>query len=502
MADFSRMSDAALWKRLVDERSEAAFRALMDRHGALVWGVCSRMLRGSDADDAFQMTFLALLEHGGGIQSPDFGPWLYRVAYRAALRVRASSVADERVAEADDVAEPAVNSDVFREIEEAERSQLIAEAIDSLPDRYREVIVLHYGRGMRRDEIAEQLNLTDQAVKSRLARGRGALRTRLLRRGVSLGLAGLFLESLVPDATASAPPVTATWELVRRSLGGEPVSLAKAQFSDLPEMEYGMNYLRGLKAKWAVGAAVVATALLLMFEAGRVSGSHGQAADGDTMAARSSMHPLVASRPVDLRPVTSEFPPIRLAAATGADTADLRANDARPVQEEQLSEISGLVELATTESPASPEFAGAPTRSHGLPDGKWSRETTIGKVEFEIKDERLHVEFEGAGDVAGLKASLRGEYATASDGTIFGIMHRVDVDLGALTDEADPSEQLLLLAMLNDLPFAMRVYSDPDSMMVKSMTVGIPTMLADDSDMSGLSVYSMFLCGIYKPDDQ
>ena len=157
MAESSKTTDAELWRQLVEESSESAFRELMSRHRSLVWGVCTRVLRGSDAEDAFQMAFLALLEHGGRIRSPDFGPWLYRVAFRAALRVRAGNVDLERMTEEDGRVSDSVNGDVFQQIEHAEQCQLMEAAVDSLPERYREVLVLHYGEGLRRDEIADRL---------------------------------------------------------------------------------------------------------------------------------------------------------------------------------------------------------------------------------------------------------------------------------------------------------------------------------------------------------
>ena len=235
MAQISKTTDAELWRQLVEESSESAFRELLARHRTLVWGVCTRVLRGNDAQDAFQMAFLALLEHGGRIRSPDFGPWLYRVAFRAALRVRASNIDLERMTAADGRVSETVNGDVLQQIEQAEQCQLLEAAVDSLPEKYREVLVLHYGQGLRRDEIARRLNLSVPAVKARLARGREALRTRLLRRGISLSVAAYLWESPLHAAEASPALLDETWRLVHGSLAGEPVSLAKTQFSDFPK---------------------------------------------------------------------------------------------------------------------------------------------------------------------------------------------------------------------------------------------------------------------------
>ncbi len=73
---------------------EAAFDALIARHGPMVRGVCRRSLGDPrDVEDAFQATFLVLLRKAGGLRDPEaIGPWLYGVAYRVSARIRARAV--------------------------------------------------------------------------------------------------------------------------------------------------------------------------------------------------------------------------------------------------------------------------------------------------------------------------------------------------------------------------------------------------------------------------
>src|SRR5262249_16563353 len=82
----AEFSDAQLPECFVQGKEEAAFAALVKRHGPLVWGVCQRVLRhAQDAEDAFQATFLVLARKAGSIARPEaLGSWLYGVAFRIA----------------------------------------------------------------------------------------------------------------------------------------------------------------------------------------------------------------------------------------------------------------------------------------------------------------------------------------------------------------------------------------------------------------------------------
>ena len=84
------LTEGELLERFVQGHDEAAFEALIARHGPMVLGVCRQLLRDpNDVDDAFQATFLVLVKKAGTLRRRDLlGNWLYGVAYRVATRAR------------------------------------------------------------------------------------------------------------------------------------------------------------------------------------------------------------------------------------------------------------------------------------------------------------------------------------------------------------------------------------------------------------------------------
>ena len=90
VGDGAGLGEAQLLERFLVLGDEAAFEAILQRHGPMVLGVCRRVLDDPhDIADAFQATFLVLVKKGRSIRDRDaLGTWLYGVARRVAVRAR------------------------------------------------------------------------------------------------------------------------------------------------------------------------------------------------------------------------------------------------------------------------------------------------------------------------------------------------------------------------------------------------------------------------------
>jgi RNA polymerase sigma factor (sigma-70 family) len=187
------LTDGQLLERFANgqgEAAELAFAALVDRHGAMVLRVCrARLADPHDALDAFQATFLILIEKAPGLWVRDsLGPWLHAVALRTATRARSAAARRRQVER--QAAGRAIDRD---QDADRDRERALHEEIDRLPERYRVPIVLCDHEGLTCEDVARKLGRPVGTVKSWRARGRERLRQRLTRAGLapSVGLSAV-----------------------------------------------------------------------------------------------------------------------------------------------------------------------------------------------------------------------------------------------------------------------------------------------------------------------
>jgi polysaccharide biosynthesis/export protein len=206
----SGLSDRQLLERFAggrDASAEAAFEVLVTRHGPMVLRVCHNVLGDStDAQDAFQATFLVLTKRSHSIRRLEsVGSWLYGVACRVAARARVEAArrraAERRGGELRVV--QAVDSAVSNEPGYAEFGPIVQEEVRRLPEKYRAVVALCYWEGLTQEQAATQLGCPLGTVRSRLARARSRLHTRLTRRGLA-PLAVVVAAALDGSSTSAA----------------------------------------------------------------------------------------------------------------------------------------------------------------------------------------------------------------------------------------------------------------------------------------------------------
>ncbi len=217
------LTDRQLLERFTarrDAAGEAAFAALVTRHGPMVLDVCRQLLGDRHhAEDAFQAVFLVLARKARSIRDPDLlGTWLYGVALRTARKARARLDRRRRHEESDAMRRPSSGSrrvvePTVQPAEESaiarEQAEVLHDEIDRLPRPFRLPVVLCYFEGLTLDEAARRLRCPAGTLRSRLARAREKLRRGLTRRGVVLlgRRAGRRAEPPIGLGVRLAPPV-------------------------------------------------------------------------------------------------------------------------------------------------------------------------------------------------------------------------------------------------------------------------------------------------------
>jgi RNA polymerase sigma factor (sigma-70 family) len=165
-------SDARLVD-LVRAGHASAFEAIVQRYRKPLLGYCSRLLPASRAEDAVQQTFLkAYQAMVSGDAELNLRPWLYRIAHNASLNLlRQNGWSHEELDENfDGVQRP------DQALELRERLREMVAAVNALPERQRDAMLLREIDGLSYEEIAEAMGVGDGAVRQLLHRARATLR--------------------------------------------------------------------------------------------------------------------------------------------------------------------------------------------------------------------------------------------------------------------------------------------------------------------------------------
>jgi len=168
----------------------AAFRELVDRHSAKVYQLALKLTRNeTDAEDVLQETFLRVFHRIETFRGEAaFSSWLYRIAANASFAKLGDRKKHDHL-DIDDIypdfdsPKKGPPNDWSRQPDSVllgkEATDVLNKAVEELPEDFRVVFLLRDVEGLSNAQVAEILDLTVAAVKSRLHRARLFLRKKL-----------------------------------------------------------------------------------------------------------------------------------------------------------------------------------------------------------------------------------------------------------------------------------------------------------------------------------
>lgn len=227
-----------------DQVAEAAFTALVSRHGPMVFQVCRAVLGDRhEAEDAFQATFLVLASRARSIRSGDsLGSWLYGVALRVASRARSRATRrkhhERRRAE---MTETKIEDANGSPLLDGDLARVLQEEIGQLPEKFRAAVVLCYLEGLTHEMAAGELDCPVGTIRSRLATARERLKRRLTRRGVAPAAPVEWLATSLARVKESVPASTTV-----------PGALAECTIRGAMQVGLGKGALAGTVSAGAV----------------------------------------------------------------------------------------------------------------------------------------------------------------------------------------------------------------------------------------------------------
>ena len=177
--DYKKLSDEELVFRYAQRNEHTAFTYLFERYGHLVYGVCLKYLKDTEAaKDAMQQVFIKLLEDLKRFKIEKFKPWLYQVAKNHCfMQLRKPvPIVDNKVELSADME---LEDEWHHKVEEEELLDKLEEAIKELNEEQPVCIELFYLQKKTYAEIAAQTGYTPMQVKSGIQNGKRNLKLKL-----------------------------------------------------------------------------------------------------------------------------------------------------------------------------------------------------------------------------------------------------------------------------------------------------------------------------------
>jgi RNA polymerase sigma factor (sigma-70 family) len=221
------LTDSQLLRAYAEERSEAAFGVLVQRHVDLVYSAALRMVRDPHlAEDVTQAVFVALAQKGRQpADRPVLAGWLHRTAQHLAAKT--------------------VRSDVRRHVREKEAAamnQLVSPepdllweqaaphldaALGDLTEPDRDALLLRYFQRKTAREVGQALGVSEEAAHKRVSRAVERLRALLAKRGIAVGAGGL-VALISANAVHASPAGLAATVSTAAALAGAAVPASTA----------------------------------------------------------------------------------------------------------------------------------------------------------------------------------------------------------------------------------------------------------------------------------
>jgi len=244
------LQDRQLIEQFVAERSEAAFRQIVERHSRWLFSVCLRRLGDRAlAEDATQAVFLALAQRAPRLVKLDtLSPWLHQAAKYCALNMlRARRRRECHESEAAKMKSLHIDSSADSQWGAIEGD--LESALDRLRPRERAAVLLRFYEQKTHAEIAALLGISLEASQKRLSRAMDRLR-------------GILVRSAGQEAALSASAIEGL--LAKHAVGTAPASLhlsASAPGNHLAPVAKQIQMSMSLATFKA--AAIAATVLVL-----------------------------------------------------------------------------------------------------------------------------------------------------------------------------------------------------------------------------------------------
>lgn len=320
--------DAELLRRYIDDRSEAAFAELVERHFGLVYAAALRQLGGSAhrAQDVAQTVFIDLARKAQPLaRRSELGGWLYTSTHFAAAKLkRGEQRRQHREQEAHLM--HLTSSAALSDVDWDRLRPMLDDAMHGLGENDREAILLRFFQGRRFADLGRRFGLSEDGARMRVERALDKLRTLLAQRGITSTTAALTIALTSPAITAAPAGLAAT--VATAALSGSAVA--------------GGSVAAGTVLFMSKKTLLVSTVALLAI--GTVAFQFNRAREAEA-AARAEIDRLQASlRAAQQRAATSE----QQTAALRSEVNTIRAVEAKAASApaNRPASVQGTISLA------------------------------------------------------------------------------------------------------------------------------------------------------------